>query len=89
MIALINFKRRKDVHIDSLGISGSPYLYNKWLTFLTDTKMSGPNDKIYQMEVIKPQNKPSKLLQPYGTYEEAGSANKNKIFIGWLINTYG
>ena len=78
-----------DVLIDSLEISGSPYLNKKWLTFLTETKMSGPYDKRYQMEVIKPQNRHSHCLQLYSRYEEIGSADKNKVFIGWLINTYG
>ena len=88
-IACFHFKRRENLHIDTLGISGSPYLYKKWLTFLTDTKMSDQHDKNYPVKILEPQNRHSKFSQLYRTYEETRSSDKNKIFIGWLINTYG
>ena len=77
------------MQIDSLGISGSPYLYKKWLTFLTDTKMSDQHDKNYPVKILESQNKHSKFSQLIRTYEEIGSADKDRVFIGWLINTYG
>ena len=95
-IAQTQINRGKGVHIDydllntppacggelhSLGISGSPYLYKRWLTFLADTKMSNPNDKVNQMEAIKSQIKPNRLLQHTEMYEEFCTNHKNKIFI--------
>ena len=87
-IAQTQINRGKGVHIDSLGISGSPYLYKRWLTFLTDTKMSNPNDKVNQMEAVKSQIEPNRLLQPTGMYEGTCTTHKNKIFIGWKVNIY-
>ena len=76
------------MQIDSLEISGSPYLYRRWLTFLTDTKMSNPNDKINQIEAVKSQVELNRLLQHTGMYNETHTTRKNKIFIGWKVNIY-
>jgi hypothetical protein len=80
-------KESIDMQIDSLGISGSPYLYKNWLKFLADTKISAPKFEVDGSNAFKPEKISGVTIPPVELYERDGRKNQNKAYIGWMIRT--